>query len=207
MPRPANDLAALFEHVVHQRGIDVPTVDVEAGDWQLAAEQMHEVLLDRVGCFFLGPIGRCHCTGQNQSGAQISRQMAFVSVEPLALALAPVAHVLVLDRHSAIWRDTFSNPDGGDLVAAITAARRVQFKILRHHLAQRLDVFLQRGSSELVWQAVADPGFQRGQLTHQGRDGLGFVSRVAPRVVERLLDAARRQQRDACLCAHAFSRP
>jgi len=58
----------------------------------------------------------------------------------------------------------------------------VRLKILRHHLVERLDVFLQCWSSEFVWQAVADARSPARSVEHQDPDRLGFVSRVAPRV-------------------------
>ena len=167
------------------------TVDVAAVDRQLADGVTFGAALD-IGLqswngFDLGTICRGDPARKNQFRVEVARDVALVAVEALGLALAPVAHVLVLDRYAPVF--------GGPLADARLIVGRVRVEVLLAQLPQRRERLGERRIVGVVAEDAFDPLFESVQLLDELSDGRGLLRRVTPLEIERGFDAGPQEQR------------
>src|SRR5689334_17203820 len=86
--RPRPDLAAGADHVVNDGTVHVGAVNVKLDQAQPLTP---DVLGDRCGAFFFGPIRRRDRAGDNDGKVEVACDVLLVAVEPLRAALAAVA--------------------------------------------------------------------------------------------------------------------
>ena len=106
LPGFADDLAAPAEHVVDERAVDVPAIDQQVVDGESLPRHV-----DRQGRhgLLLGPIRGRDGARQDQAAIDVRGDVPLEAIEPLALALPAVTHLLVLDRHPSICGDPVAN--------------------------------------------------------------------------------------------------
>src|ERR1700722_9216839 len=95
-----------------------------------------DVCLEARDCLHFGAVGGGDAAGDDQVGVQVTRDVALVAVESLGLALAPVTHVLVLDRYPSVFDRA--------LTQARFAVRRLGVQVLLAQLPQGRQRFGQR---------------------------------------------------------------
>src|SRR6266853_5762396 len=95
LPGFADDRAAPPEHLIDERAVDVPAVDQQVVNVESLVRHV-----DRQGRhgFVLGTIRRGDGAGDDQPAIDVCGYVTLESVEPLALALPAVTHLLVFDR-------------------------------------------------------------------------------------------------------------
>jgi hypothetical protein len=185
-PRFADDRAAPAEHLIDECAVDVPAVDQQVSDVEPLVRHV-----DRQGWhgFVLGTIRRRDGTGEDQAAIDVRGNVPLESVEPLALALAALTHLRVLDRDTSIRSHALAN--------ARPLARGIGLQILRPDLHERVEMLLERRRRECLGQLSGDPRVQRVELTREGLDRLSLLHGIVPVDVERALDARFHEQGNA----------
>src|SRR5690606_27784337 len=141
-PWLASDRAAASEDILDEHASDVSAIDVERSDG-VAPAQLTDVVA-QTGCpLFLRTVRRRECASQNEIRIEIGGEVTLVAVEAFALALPPVAHVAIFDRHAPVLGNT--DPD------ARSAIVRIGLEILGANLPQRREVVRQRRLAQFGW--------------------------------------------------------
>jgi hypothetical protein len=128
----------------------------------------------------LGAIRRRDGACQDQPAIDVSGDVTLEAIEPLALTLAAVTHLLVLDRDASIFGHALAN--------ARTPADWIGLQILPSDLHEGIDTLLERGLGDFLGQAALDPQLQGVELTRERLDRLGLLDRIVPIDVERPLN-------------------
>src|SRR5580658_2418210 len=185
-PRLAEYLAATREDLGRQGTVDVPAVDGQLTN-DVAFGAALDIGLQAWNGFELGTIGGRDRARENQFGVEVARDVALVAVEALRLALATVAHVLVLHRYAPVLR--------GPLPDARLIVGRVGVEVLFPQLPQRREWLGERRFAGVVAEDARDPSFEAVQLLDELSEGRGLLRGVAPLEIERGFDAGSHEQR------------
>ena len=121
--------------------------------------------------------------------------MLLIPIESLALALATVTHLRVLDRDPPVFGHPLPQPH---------AALGRGLHVLRLHLRQRLDVSIQRRVLDFLGAPLRHPRGEAVELHAEPRESLLLGVGIIPIDVQRRLDTGAEEQRSTRLATHLF---
>jgi hypothetical protein len=130
-PRFTQNFPAIVADLLYQIAVDVRSVHRQFRNLNTL---MFHILLKLGRRFVLRSIRGSDCARDNQVTIKVSGDMLFVAVKPFALTLAAVPHLIVFDRHSAIFRYPLPN---------LAPTVGVFFEVLLLNLRDRVDVWPQ----------------------------------------------------------------
>lgn len=154
-------LAASAEDVIDDRTVHLGPIDMKLGKRQALR---FEVVANRFRPLFFGTIGWCHGAREDERKIEVAGNVLLISIEPLALALTPVAHLGVFDGDASF---------GCDAVANANSAILGLLQVLAANLRECLNIRSERCSHGLI-EMTSDPSFERGHLALEVSIALTF---------------------------------